>query len=145
MNVRELITLHEGRVGHAYEDSLGYLTIGVGHLIDSRKGGRLPDEIIDVLFEFDLRQHTNELFSVLPWVRDLDSVRQAALIDMYFNLRRGLLGFKETLRHLQAGNWPAAADAMMDSKWAVQVGTRAKRLSKMIRTGIWPDELQDSK
>jgi lysozyme len=139
MNVRELITLHEGRVAHAYEDSLGYLTIGIGHLIDQRKGGRLPDAIIDALFEHDLHEHTNELFAHLPWARDLDSVRQAVLIDMFFNMRRGLLGFKETLRHFEAGRWDAASEAMLDSKWARQVKSRATRLATMTRTGAWPE------
>lgn len=140
MNVRELIQLHEGRIPYAYSDSLGYLTIGIGHLIDQRKGGRLPDAIIDALFEHDLHEHANELFALLPWVRDLDPVRQAVLIDMFFNMRRGLLGFKETLRHLEAGSWDAAAAAMLESKWATQVKTRATRLATMVRSGEWPDE-----
>jgi lysozyme len=140
VNVRKLITMHEGRVPHAYEDSLGYLTIGIGHLVDQRKGGRLPDVIIDALFEHDLHEHANELFALLPWARSLNPVRQAVLLDMYFNLRRGLLGFKETLRHFQAGNWDAAAAAMLDSKWAKQVGRRAERLSIMTRTGEWPND-----
>lgn len=140
MNVRQLIELHEGRVPYAYSDSLGYLTIGIGHLIDQRKGGRLPDAIIDALFENDLHEHANELFAHLPWARDLDPVRQAVLIDMYFNLRRGLLGFEETLRHFEAGRWDAAADAMLDSKWAQQVGARATRLSQMTRSGEWPSD-----
>lgn len=138
MNVRQLIELHEGRVPHAYADSLGYLTIGIGHLIDERKGGRLPDPIIDALFEHDIHEHANELFALLPWTRDLDPVRQAVLIDMFFNMRRGLLGFKDTLRHFEAGRWDAAADAMLDSKWASQVKTRAARLATMVRTGEWP-------
>lgn len=140
MNVRELIELHEGRVPYVYTDSLGYFTIGVGHLVDQRKGGRLPDAIIDVLLDHDIHEHANELFATLPWVRDLDPVRQAVLVDMYFNLRRGLLGFKETLRHFQSGNWDAAATAMLNSKWATQVGARALRLSTMTRTGAWPNE-----
>lgn len=141
MNVRDLITMHEGRVPHAYEDSLGYLTIGIGHLVDQRKGGRLPDAIIDALFEHDLHEHTNELFAHLPWARDLDPVRQAAMIDAYFNLRRNLLGFKVALAHMQSGNWEAAAAAMLDSKWAKQVGRRANRLAGMIKTGEWPSDI----
>lgn len=140
MNVRQLISMHEGRVPHAYQDSLGFWTIGVGHLIDERKGGKLPDSIIEALLDLDIHEHANELFATLPWVRDIDPVRQAVLVDMYFNLRRNLLGFKETLRHFQEGQWDAAADAMLDSKWAAQVGTRAKRLAKMTRSGEWPNE-----
>src|SRR3546814_8522584 len=39
----------EGRIPHAYQDSLGYWTIGVGRLIDKRKGGRLTNVEIDML------------------------------------------------------------------------------------------------
>lgn len=138
MNVRDLISLHEGRVAHAYKDSLGYLTIGVGHLIDQRKGGKLPEHIIDALLDHDIHEHANELFATLPWVRDLDPVRQAVLIDMYFNMRRGLLGFKVTLEHFKASNFAAAADEMLKSTWAKQVGSRALRLAQMTRTGEWP-------
>lgn len=138
VNVRELITLDEGRVAHAYPDSLGYWSIGVGHLIDERKGGKLPDHIIDALFDYDYELHTRELYESMPWVQSLDEVRRAVLIDMYFNLRRKLLGFTETLRHFQNGDWKSAADAMLDSLWARQVGARATRLAQMTRTGEWP-------
>lgn len=138
MNVRELIIKHEGRIAHAYEDSLGLLTIGVGHLIDHRKGGRLPEHIIDALLDYDLTVHRNELLMQLPWVAQLDEVRQAVLIDMYFNLRGNLLEFKETLRFIQARAWAAAADEMLDSTWATQVRGRAAELSEMIRSGKWP-------
>lgn len=140
MNVRGLISLHEGRIAHAYQDSLGFWTIGVGHLVDERKGGKLPEHIIEALLDYDIELHTKELFEQLPWVINLDAVRQAVLIDMYFNLRRRLLGFKETLRQFQAGNWDAAAVAMLDSLWAKQVGVRAIRLSEMTRSGEWPND-----
>lgn len=39
MTLASLLTSDEGRVPHAYQDHLGYWTIGVGHLIDRRKGG----------------------------------------------------------------------------------------------------------
>ncbi len=37
--------------------------------------------------------------------------------------------------------WEAAADAMLDSLWAQQVGQRAVRLSQMVRTMNWPGDL----
>lgn len=140
MNVRSLIQMHEGRIAHAYTDSLGFLTIGVGHLIDERKGGKLPEHIIDALFEHDMEEHINELLITLPWMRDLDVVRQAVLIDMYFNLRRKLLGFTKLLAQLKAGRFDGAADEMMNSLWAKQVGIRAMRLSQMMHSGEWPSE-----
>jgi len=135
-----MIELHEGRVPHAYQDSLGYWTIGVGHLIDRRKGGRLPDKLIDMLLDHDIAEHAAELYRALPWVLELDPVRQAVLVDMTFNLGiHGLLGFKNTLAAVRARRWEDAANGMMQSKWAEQVGSRALRLADMMRTGHWPD------
>lgn len=136
--VKELICLHEGRIPHAYPDSLGFWTIGVGHLIDKRKGGRLPDRIIDELLDLDIEEHSKELFSELPWVNQLDEVRQAVMIDMYFNLRRNLLNFTRMLGHVQKGEWALAASEMHASQWAQQVGMRSVRLAGMMRTGDWP-------
>jgi lysozyme len=138
VNVRELINSHEGRIAYAYKDSLGFLTIGVGHLVDGRKGGKLPEHIIDALLDHDIKTHSDDLFKALPWALSLDPIRQAVLIDMVFNLGvTGLLAFKETLRHFQNANWTAAAVAMLDSTWAKQVGRRAAELALMTRTGEW--------
>jgi lysozyme len=138
-NIRELVELHEGRVHHAYQDSLGFWTIGVGHLIDPRRGGKLPDKIIDDLLDYDIEAHAKELFAALPWAKDLDPVRQAVMIDMTFNLGiYGLLGFRNTLRAIKEQRWEDAAKGMLASKWAGQVGSRAVRLADMMRTGQWP-------
>jgi lysozyme len=37
MTLAEMLTRDEGRVRHAYQDHLGFWTIGVGRLIDQRK------------------------------------------------------------------------------------------------------------
>ena len=138
-NVRELIALHEGRVPHAYQDSLGYWTIGVGHLIDKRKGGRLPEPIIDALLDMDIAEHAAALEAALPWVSGLDTVRRAVLVDMAFNLGvPGLLKFKNTLEFVRNGRWVEAGAGMLASLWASQVGPRARRLANMMRTGKWP-------
>jgi lysozyme len=145
--LRKMLSLHEGRVPHAYTDSLGYLTIGVGHLIDKRKGGKLPEHIIDALLAHDIKEHADIMYRVNPWARQLDEVRQAVLIDMTFNLGPEPFdddGFKDwPIFELQvkSGKYDAAADNMLSTKWALQVGARAQRLAKMMRTGTWPAEL----
>jgi lysozyme len=138
-NLRDLLSLDEGRVAHVYQDSLDYWTIGVGHLVDKRKGGKLPEHIIDALLDYDIKVHSEELFKRAPWVVTLDPVRQAVLIDMAFNLGvDGLLEFKNTLRAVQEKRWADAAAGMLASKWATQVGKRAVRLAEMMKTGAWP-------
>lgn len=133
-----MLSLHEGRVAHAYQDSLGFWTIGVGHLIDKAKGGRLPEPIIDALLDLDIYEHATELEKALPWVKNLDGARRAVLVDMAFNLGvAGLLGFKNTLKAVQEGRWADASAGMLASKWATQVKGRATRLAKMMETGQW--------
>lgn len=139
--LRKMLSLHEGRVAHAYPDSLGYLTIGVGHLVDKRKGGRLPEHIIDALLDHDIAEHSARLLRDAPWAPQLDEVRRAVLTDMVFNLG-SLAGWPVFLSQVKRGLYEEAAANMLGSKWATQVGYRAKRLAEMMRTGQWPAELQ---
>ena len=128
----------EGVVEHAYIDSEGWTTIGVGRLIDKRKGGRLRDDEIEFLLQNDITEKTDELIRRLPWVADLDEARKGVLINMAFNLGvNGLLGFRKTLALVKAGDYARASVEMLDSKWARQVKGRATRLSEQMRTGRW--------
>jgi lysozyme len=136
--LRQQLIRDEGNIPHAYQDSLGYWTIGVGHLIDKRKGGALPQDIIEALLDRDIEQHSRELFDALPWVKELDQVRIAVLVNMAFNLGiKGLLGFANTLSSIKARDFSGAAAKMLQSKWASQVGIRATRLAEQMRTGEW--------
>lgn len=126
----------EGVVPFAYEDHLGNLTIGVGRLIDKRKGGGLSDDEIDYLLSNDIDRFEKQVIDALPWYGRLDDVRQRVLVNMAFNMGvGGLLGFKNTLAMVERGDYAGAAKGMLASKWATQVGDRAKRLSKMMETG----------
>lgn len=136
--LRAQLVRDEGRVSHAYTDSEGYLTIGVGHLIDQRRGGRLPDFIIDTLLDHDIEQAQRELLAALPWFLSLDPPRQAVLVNMAFNLgTAGLLKFAKTLGAIKTGSYSEAALHMLDSKWARQVGVRAQRLATQMEKGEW--------
>ena len=44
MNLIAQLRREEGSIPHAYQDHLGFWTIGVGRLIDERKGGGLSPE-----------------------------------------------------------------------------------------------------
>lgn len=135
-NIKEQLIRDEGDIPYAYRDSLGYWTIGVGFLIDKEKGGRLPDAVRDFWLEYEINDKERQLRARLPIFEDLNKARQDALINMSFNLGvNGLLGFKNTLSLLSAGKYKEAAKEMLNSKWADQVGDRAKRLSKQIETG----------
>ena len=127
---------HEGFRSSAYEDSLGFLTIGIGRMIDAKRGGGITAEEALYLLANDIAKVERQLYERLPWWRGLDEVRQRVLLDMAFNLGIvGLLGFKGTLQAVQEGRYGDAADGMLESLWAQQVGRRAQRLALMMRTG----------
>ncbi len=133
----------------AYKDSLGYWTIGVGHLIDPAKGADPAPFGIDLrggksispaqsemLLRQDVSAKAAELDKRLPWWRKLSDARQRVLLNMAFNLGvDGLLGFKNTLAMVQAGDYAGAARGMLASKWAGQVHARADRLAAMMVQG----------
>lgn len=142
VKLRAELSRDEGRIPYAYQDSLGYWTIGVGHLIDKRKGGKLSEQIIDLILDNDIADKAADLDRELPWWRQLSDARQRVLINMTFNLGigsrtppRGLLAFKNTLAAIERGDWVAARTGMLNSTWAKQVGPRATRLADMMRNG----------
>jgi lysozyme len=137
--IRQL-RLHEGERLKPYRCTAGKLTIGIGRNLEDR--GITAEESAYLLGN-DIDHHWRELLRALPWVASLDSVRQRVLLDMAFNLGiTGLLGFKNTLATIQAGNYQRGAEMMLQSKWAGQVGQRAVRLSRMMATGKEPQELR---
>lgn len=136
--IRQL-RLHEGERLKPYRCTAGKLTIGVGRNLDDRG---ITREEAAFLLENDIKRGEAELLRALPWVGQLDEVRQRVLLDMVFNMGlAGVLAFKNTLATIQAGDYQRAASMMLDSKWARQVGQRAERLSRMMATGMEPREL----
>mgnify|MGYP005988215069 FL=1 len=124
---------HEGVKNKVYKDHLGIETIGVGRNLVDRG---LSDEEVDYLLGNDITIVENELDNGLSWWRDLDEVRQRALADLAFNMGLPRLhGFVKMLDGLQRRDYHAAADELLDSKYAKQVGARSERVAQMIRTG----------
>lgn len=129
----------EGVRSTVYSDSLGYATIGIGRLVDPRKTSVGLRQIeIDFMLQNDIEDRINMLSKYLPWFQNLDSARQGVLLNMAFQLGvAGLLAFKTTLALADKGDYNAAADAMLQSKWAQQTPARAQRLAAQMRTGQW--------
>jgi lysozyme len=128
----------EGEILHAYQDHLGFWTIGIGILIDKRKGGGLLPEESEFIFKNRIKLIGKELEIRLPWITRLDPARRGVLVNMAFQMGiAGLLAFKNTLAMIEAGKYQDAAKAMLQSKWATQTPARAQRLSNQMATGDW--------
>lgn len=128
----EQLQRHEGLRLKPYRDSVGKWTIGYGRNLDDR--GISEDEA-GFMLDNDIDQVVAEL-ERMPLYLSLDSVRQVVLANMAFNMGvPTLLEFRRMLGALARGEWNRAADEMLDSKWARQVGDRAVELSELMRTG----------
>lgn len=147
----------EGEKLRVYRCTEGFNTIGCGRNLDAV--GLSPAEQLamgctvadvkkrgitqaqsDLLLNNDIARAFADLDRVLPWWRQLDPVRQRVLANMCFNMgigngRKDLTSFRNTLRYVREGNYEHAADNMLASKWAGQVGRRADRLAELMRLG----------
>ncbi len=132
-SVDELLIQHEGLQLRPYMDASNKLTIGVGRNLDDT--GITKDEAL-LLLHNDIDRVSKQLDVSLPWWRSLSVARQNVLISMAFNLGvQGLLGFTRMLSYLQDGDYSSAAEEMLSSKWATQVGNRAVELAGMMENG----------
>jgi lysozyme len=129
------LEVDEGRRRLIYKDSVGKITGGVGRNLTDRP---FSDDEIDLMLKNDIDMVERQLDRAIPWWRTLDDARQNVVANMAFNMGvPRLLGFSMTLDLVNSRRFDAAAEEMLRSKWAEQVGDRAKRLSKMMRNGTF--------
>lgn len=129
----EMLIRHEGVRYKPYRCIAGKLTIGVGRNLEDV--GISEDEAI-FLLKNDIARVGRELEGALSFWSNLSLDRQLVLLDMCFNLGlAGLIGFKRMLAAVESVNYEKAADEMLDSKWARQVGSRSTELAEMMRGG----------
>lgn len=132
MDAIYLIKRHEGFRARAYRDTRGHLTIGYGTNIETVE---LTEHSAGQLLADELAMICRHLSHLNGW-KDLNEARRAVLLDMAYNLGvHGLLGFHDTLDYIEVGDYGKAADAMLDSDWAREVGTRAQDDATIMRTG----------
>lgn len=141
------LMLHEGLRLCPYKCTAGKLTIGVGHNMDDNplpgyiqsyldKYSEITHNMAMTLLEQDIEVCAAQLDRHLPWWSTMKECRQHVILDMCFNLGiQGLLGFKNTLKFIEAHEYAKASENMMKSKWAKQVGNRAVVLAQVMKSG----------
>jgi len=144
MNIDQLrmeLEYDEGCKYEIYLDHLGLPTFGIGHLVtedDPENGqevGTPVDEarVVEV-FEQDVQITIGECKKLYDDWDDLPEEVQLIIANMMFNMGRPRLSaFKGMKRGVDARDWNAAADEMVDSKWYQQVTNRAQRLVDRMR------------
>lgn len=154
MKLAQLLKRHEAVRLTVYDDAtgkpivagstvIGHPTIGTGRNL---AGNGISQAENDYLLNNDIIERAAELSRRLPFWNNLSQVRKAVLVDMSFMGVHKLLGFKRMLAALSVCDYEAAADEMLNSLWARQVGDgpgqRAHNLEVMMRSDKWPEWVQ---
>ena len=135
--LKERIKKHEGFVPKIYRDSLGYATIGYGHLVlptdHFEDGVEYSKEELNEVFEKDFQNaldNANKLIGDIPLVYQAKEV----ICEMVFQLGiGGVSKFKNMWKALEEGDYYTAAVEMLDSRWAKQTPKRAESLSNIMK------------
>jgi len=139
----------EGRRLLAYQDSRGYWTIGIGHLLGSSpRMSSITLEECYALLEVDVEEAIKIADRLLPaWAHwdcndnHLGDSRQRAFLNMIFNRGEGAMRRSTTIMPAiiaasdGTGTWGMVSDTIKASPWAKQVGARATRLAYMFTIG----------
>ena len=137
-SVEDLLIREEGEKLSAYQDSLGFWTIGVGRLIDSRRGGGISKVEARYLLDNDVARIRRALRSRYTWFSRLDEVREAVVISMAFQTGEALHKWPKFCNAMAVTDYTAAAKEMLDSIVArEQAPLRWNRQAHMMLTGQW--------
>lgn len=129
------LIVYDDQTGHPITPGMevhGHPTIGYGRALDVH--GITQEEALQLL-----DNTLNEIETTLAgyvWFPSLDGARQAVLIDMAYNM--GLSNFYDfvsMIHALESADYLAAANAMLESKWAREVPERAQRDAQIMIHG----------
>ena len=139
--LREELEIDEGCKYYIYLDHLGYATFGIGHLItedDPEYGWEVGTSIdtyrVHEAFEDVVQSVLTDCEKLYVQWEHLPEEAQRVIANMMFNMGYTRLSkFRGMKRGVDARDWNAAADEMVDSRWYNQVTNRANRLVERMR------------
>jgi GH24 family phage-related lysozyme (muramidase) len=135
--IKERIKQHEGFRDTMYSDSLGFRTIGYGHLVlDSDnfvEGVAYDKETLEEVFDNDFKI---ALDSARELLRDIEHnhIVFGVIVEMCFQLGKPrVMKFKKMWEALKQQNYLKASEEMIDSNWHKQTTKRCESLASIMR------------
>ena len=129
--VRKRLIEHEGIKLKPYHCTAGKLTIGVGRNLDDRG---ISQATATQMLEEDIEIVLDELKRALPFWEKLKWNYKEALVDLAFNMGvPRLMMFRRMLSAIEADEPDKAAEELLDSRYASQVGIRASNIAALLR------------
>ena len=137
-DLKARIKKHEGYRDTIYKDSLGFSTIGYGHLVLQtdryEKGVTYRKKDLEKVFDTDFntaKSNANQLIEGLP----IHHQAKCVIIEMVFQLGiGGVSKFKKMWKALKQNNYKIAYEEMLDSRWANQTPKRAEELANVMKS-----------
>lgn len=137
MDLRKLINdliRDEGLKLKPYRCTSNKLTIGIGRNLDDNG---ITEAEARYLLHNDLGRAVDELDRSIPWWKALPDAQKNGLVNMLFNMGWSRLsGFEKMLAALEVGDYATGAAEALNSRWAVQVGDRSKRVAALFLEGV---------
>ncbi|GEM_PF-3319914 len=125
-------------VNEVYRDSLGKLTVGVGHLVVKKDNLQMGDRISDTRVRELLEQDAAKAFAAAK-----EQATELGVRDSNFLIALGAVNFQlgagwrekspNTWEHLKNGNYEQAIRNVEKSLWAKQTPVRTKDFTTAIR------------
>lgn len=131
--LKSMLRIDEDDKLKPYLDTKGKLTIGVGRNLTDN-GLRLVET--DFMLTNDISDVQADLNRSIPWWITLSDNRQLILANMCFNMGVSrLMGYKNMLAALKAGDYILANKELLDSDAARDLPNRYHRLSILMEKG----------
>lgn len=123
----DLIRQFEGCQLKAYKCPAGIWTIGYGHTAGVTAGDTWTQDKADKMLEQDIGKYRKAVLLACPALEDCPN-RLAACISLAYNIGTGAFASSSVARHINKGNYRAAADAFL-----LWVNAGGKRLDGLVR------------
>src|SRR5210317_2240361 len=134
MNIDQLRKELEVDEGVKYEIYNGHLVLDTDPEYGEEIGTPVSEDRVAEAFDKDVEIVIDDCERLYPDFDELPEEVQRIIANMMFNMGRPRLSkFKGMKRGVDAKDWNAAADEMVDSAWYRQVPNRAGRLVKRMR------------
>ena len=138
--VKERIKQHEGFRRTVYSDSLGFATIGYGHLLlptdNFVEGVEYSKEELDAVFDNDFQISLTSAEELLEEIEAPETVK-GIICEMCFQLGKPrTMKFKKMWEGIEEADYNKAADEMIDSNWHKQTTSRCESLAELVRSCI---------
>jgi len=135
--IKQRIKEHEGFRDTVYSDSLGFATIGYGHLVlptdNFVEGTTYDKETLEEVFDNDFKiahDSANELLADI----EHNHIVKGVIIEMCFQLGKPrVMKFKKMWEALKNNDLESASKEMIDSNWHKQTTKRCESLANVMK------------